>query len=154
MTLRLPNEREVEALYRRLHGDPMTHGWRVRMRHRFGYWTANAWYRAMIDSLVTDSSLWADVGGGKSVFPNDPDLSRELSRRCRLLVGVDPSENLKLISAACQRSRSKPRSVVPSLSLSHPEHSGGSLLAREILRSAQNDGVGISLNLGPLQGGK
>lgn len=64
------------------------------MRHRFRYFTPEAWYQALVDQLVTDDCRWIDVGGGKSVFPHNRKLSCELAERCDRLVGVDPSDNL------------------------------------------------------------
>ncbi len=90
----LPTERELDDLYGRLHGHPMNHGWRVRMRYRFGYHSSERWYEAVVDRLVTEGCKWIDVGGGKSVFPDSRELSKELAARCKLLVGVDPSDNI------------------------------------------------------------
>jgi SAM-dependent methyltransferase len=64
------------------------------MHHRFGYIRADLWYEALVDALVTQETRWIDVGGGKSVFPHNDPLSTILARRCALLVGVDPSENI------------------------------------------------------------
>lgn len=91
---RPPDERDLEALFRRHFGDPSDHGWRVRMRARFGYHSPDQWYEAVVDRLVTPGCRWLDVGGGKSVFPENPSLARELAGRCALLVGVDPSDNI------------------------------------------------------------
>ncbi len=93
-TFAFPTEKALDSLFRRHSGDPLQHGWRVRMRHRFHYFTAEAWYQAVVDQLVTDKCRWIDVGGGKSIFPHDRKLSCELAKRCEHLVGVDPSTNL------------------------------------------------------------
>jgi SAM-dependent methyltransferase len=90
----LPSEHDLDALFRRHYGDPMGHGWRVKMHHRFGYHHPEKWYEAVVDCLVTDGCKWIDVGGGKSIFPYNPKLSKELADRCSLLVGVDPSNNI------------------------------------------------------------
>jgi SAM-dependent methyltransferase len=91
----LPNREELQERCRALYGDIRKHGWRVRMTHRFGYFGGDAWYEATVDRLVTEHCTWVDVGGGKSVFPHNDRLSEALSRRCALLVGVDPSDNIE-----------------------------------------------------------
>ena len=80
----------VEARY----GDVSKHGWRVRRRHQFSYVSPELWYEATVGRLVNDQTHWIDVGGGKALFPHDEALSQELAGRCKLLVGVDPSENI------------------------------------------------------------
>ncbi len=89
-----PREQDVDHLFRKHYGDPGRHGWRVRMRRRFGYFSPDEWYEAVVDRLVTTGCRWVDVGGGKSIFPENEELSRDLAQRCGLLVGVDPSENI------------------------------------------------------------
>jgi len=89
-----PTERDLDSLFRRHSGDPMENGWRVRMRYRFRYHKPGSWYQAVVDRLVTGESHWLEVGGGKTVFPENRDLSRELAERSKLLVGVDPSGNI------------------------------------------------------------
>ena len=87
-------EDALEALFRRHSGDPLQHGWRVRMRHQFRYFDPDSWYQAAVEQLVTEECRWIDVGGGKSIFPHEPRLSNELAQRCKYLVGVDPSDNI------------------------------------------------------------
>jgi 2-polyprenyl-3-methyl-5-hydroxy-6-metoxy-1,4-benzoquinol methylase len=89
-----PREQDLDALFRTHHGDPSRHGWRVKMRCRFGYFSPDEWYEAVVDRLVAPGCRWIDVGGGKSIFPENEKLSRALAARCGLLVGVDPSENI------------------------------------------------------------
>src|SRR5512146_175785 len=89
-----PSSRDLEKLFARHHGNPDTHGWRVRMRRRFGYFSPDEWYEAVVDRLVTPGCRWVDVGGGHSIFPQNVPLSTELAARAGLLVGVDPSENV------------------------------------------------------------
>ncbi len=101
----LPSERDLQALFRRHQGDPDSHGWRVRMRQRFRYYSPDEWYEAVVDRLVTPGCRWVDVGGGRSIFPENESLSRELAGRCGLLVGVDPSENIFSIPFVHERAR-------------------------------------------------
>ena len=89
-----PSQKTVDAVFRRHFGDPLQNGWRVRMRHKFGYFLPEEWYQAVVDQMVTDKCRWIDVGGGKSIFPDNRRLSAELAERCAHLVGVDPSEGI------------------------------------------------------------
>ncbi|MHB0954809.1 MAG: class I SAM-dependent methyltransferase [Pirellulaceae bacterium] len=76
-------------------GDIDKQGWRVQLQSKFGYVPPEMWYRAVVDRLVTERTTWIDVGGGKAVFPHSDDLTRTLVQRCRMLVGVDPSDNIE-----------------------------------------------------------
>jgi len=64
------------------------------MRRRFGYYTPDDVYEGLLAQLVQEGMAWMDVGGGRDVFPQNPRLARLLASRCRLLVGVDPSDNI------------------------------------------------------------
>ncbi len=101
-----PGEDDLEALFRRHYGDPADHGWRVRLRHRFRYFSPDQWYEAIVDRLVTPGCRWVDVGGGTSLFVENEQLSRELADRCAFLVGVDPSDNICANQLVHQRVRS------------------------------------------------
>jgi len=76
------------------YGDRLTMGWSPRRRIELGYTLAGDIYECFIDSLVKEDTKWLDVGGGRSVLPHNPDLSRSLARRCYSLTSVDPSENV------------------------------------------------------------
>jgi SAM-dependent methyltransferase len=91
----LPHETDLDNLFRKYHGDPRNHGWRVRMRRWFGYFSPDQWYHGVVDRLVNNGCRWIDVGGGKSVFPGATALARDIASRCGALVGVDPSDNLE-----------------------------------------------------------
>ncbi len=69
-------------------------GWWARRRERFGYFSPDDHYEALLRRLVTPETRWLDAGSGRSPFPHNPSLATELSQRCRLLVGVDPSPNV------------------------------------------------------------
>ncbi|PHR94613.1 MAG: hypothetical protein COA78_31975 [Blastopirellula sp.] len=104
-TFSFPSEETLASLFRRHDGDPVQNGWCVRMRHKFGYFTPEAWYQAVVDNLVTDESKWIDVGGGKSIFPFNEKLSCELAERSDFLVGVDPSDNINQNDLVNERSQ-------------------------------------------------
>ena len=69
-------------------------GWSPRLRQRFGYFTPDECYEALLLRLVGPGTDWLDVGCGHDLFPSNPALGRLLYSRCRLLVGIDPSENV------------------------------------------------------------
>jgi 2-polyprenyl-3-methyl-5-hydroxy-6-metoxy-1,4-benzoquinol methylase len=94
MSAILPSATDLDNLFRKHHGDPRNHGWRVRMRYWFGYFPSEQWYEGVVERLVIAGCRWIDVGGGKCVFPHNAKLARELADRCGALVGVDPSDNL------------------------------------------------------------
>ncbi len=65
------------------------------MWRRFGYYSPQLVYETLVAGLVTDTTRWLDVGGGKSLFPHNEPLAAALAQRCALLVGVDPSDNIR-----------------------------------------------------------
>jgi ubiquinone/menaquinone biosynthesis C-methylase UbiE len=69
-------------------------GWSPRRRIKYGYTSPGDYYEAIVNKLVRPESIWVDIGGGKSIFPHNQALSRQLSQRCKKLVAVDPSNNV------------------------------------------------------------
>lgn len=91
----LPTTEDVLRLLTLKHEDPQQEGWAVRARYRHGYFIPDDIYTAVVERHVTAHARWLDVGGGRSVFPFHRALAKILAERCRLLVGVDPSDNLQ-----------------------------------------------------------
>jgi 2-polyprenyl-3-methyl-5-hydroxy-6-metoxy-1,4-benzoquinol methylase len=89
-----PTRQELDALFQIKYGDPATTGWGPRQRLRFGYFTPDDVYEAIVAKLVTPGCSWIDLGCGREVFPGNPRLARQLASRCKLLMGVDESENI------------------------------------------------------------
>ncbi len=85
---------QIKSFHQRLYGDVRKHGWRIRLNHRFGFHPPDFWYELVVDELVTEQTRWIDVGGGKSMFPHNPRLAQELSKRCQYLLAVDPSSTV------------------------------------------------------------
>jgi SAM-dependent methyltransferase len=81
-------------LLRIKYGPPETMGPAPRLRQRFGYVNPDDWYEATLFELVKPSTVWLDVGCGHSVFPFNRPAAKLLGKRCRLLVGLDPSDNI------------------------------------------------------------
>ena len=77
------------------YGPSVAHGWTPRLRARFGYRSPDDWYEATLFHFVGPSTEWLDVGCGRNVFPSNPAGAAFLARTCRLLVGIDPSRNVR-----------------------------------------------------------
>jgi SAM-dependent methyltransferase len=65
-------------------------GWSPRLRQRFGYFTPDEWYEAVLFHLIDRNTEWLDVGSGRELFPFNKKLGDVLSSRCKILVGIDP----------------------------------------------------------------
>ena len=90
----LVQQADLLAVFRQKYGDPATTGVNPRRRFRFGYFSPDDYYEAVVEKLVTPGCRWLDVGGGRDVFPSNPTLAKQLAERCGHLVGVDPSANI------------------------------------------------------------
>jgi len=73
---------------------PLAVGWGPRIRSKFGYFTPDEHYEAVVSRLVGPGCTWLDVGCGRNVFVNNRALAKNLASRCRLLVGVDPDDTI------------------------------------------------------------
>ncbi|WP_143393033.1 class I SAM-dependent methyltransferase [Fimbriiglobus ruber] len=85
---------DVMSIFQMKYGAPDSLGPNPRRRFRYGYFSPDDYYEALVDKLVTPGCRWLDVGGGRDVFPNNLELSRRLAERCGWLTGVDPSPNI------------------------------------------------------------
>jgi ubiquinone/menaquinone biosynthesis C-methylase UbiE len=84
----------LPSVLRLKYGAPEQMGPAPRLRQRFGYSSPSDWYEAAVFGLVSDTTTWLDVGCGRNVFPFNRAAAKILSQRCRLLVGLDPSDNI------------------------------------------------------------
>ncbi len=87
-----PPSASIEQVLDLKYGSAAVRGWGPRLRERFGYRTPDDWYEALVFDLVTEETNWLDVGCGRSMFPSNPAGAGLLARRCRRLVGLDPSD--------------------------------------------------------------
>jgi SAM-dependent methyltransferase len=85
---------EVAELVTVKYGNIAEGGWGPRLRRRFGYCTPDDWYEATLCRLVNAETEWLDVGCGRAIFPSNVPTAVMLAERCRLLAGVDPSDNV------------------------------------------------------------
>jgi 2-polyprenyl-3-methyl-5-hydroxy-6-metoxy-1,4-benzoquinol methylase len=90
----LPGPDELQAVFRSRYGPPDRLGPLPRLWTRFGYYTPDVYYEATVAKLAAPGCRWLDVGGGRDVFPDNPDLARQLADRAADLVAVDPSPNV------------------------------------------------------------
>jgi SAM-dependent methyltransferase len=88
-----PSRAALDDVCRLKYGDPPP-GWSPRMRRRFGYFSPDDRYEAVVAGAVHGDTLWLDVGCGRFLFPSNEKLARALADRCRLLVGVDPDATI------------------------------------------------------------
>lgn len=86
--------KDLEQAFRLKHGDLSRAGWLPRMQRAFDYFNPEDCYEALVAKLVQPQTRWLDVGCGRMTFPSNHRLARVLADRCRLLVGVDPSNTL------------------------------------------------------------
>ena len=65
------------------------------MRLKHGYFTPDDYYEALVGRLLHDGAEWCDVGCGRNIFPENPDLARQYASRCRFVFGIDPDDNVR-----------------------------------------------------------
>lgn len=89
-----PTVEDLKQICRLKQGGSEGLGWSPRMRLAFGYFTPDEYYEALCRKLICQDSVWADVGCGRDVFPNNRPLAQMLADTCEVLVGVDPDETI------------------------------------------------------------
>lgn len=90
----LPSQTDLEQLFLQKYGKADAVGWGPSLRRRWGYYLPADVYEALLMRLVFEGCVWLDVGGGRQVFPENPQLTRELVARCPRVVAVDPDDNV------------------------------------------------------------
>lgn len=89
-----PTRAELEEVFRLKFGDPKATGWLPALMHRWGYFTPDEHYEALLAKMVRPGQPWLDVGGGRDLFPHNRPLAAQLSERSGDVTGVDPDETL------------------------------------------------------------
>ena len=69
-------------------------GWNVLLRQKYGYFTPDEYYSAVLSHYVTPQTNWLDVGCGRHILPHNHNLATILAARCKSLTGIDPSDNV------------------------------------------------------------
>lgn len=101
-----PSSVELQEVVKLRHDeDPPRLGWAALIRQRYGYFTPDEIYEAVIEKLATPGCSWLDVGCGRQVFPNNRRLAEVLADRCDLLVGVDPDATIEENEVVHQKAR-------------------------------------------------
>jgi SAM-dependent methyltransferase len=85
---------ELRKVFAIKYGDLARCGWNPRIRYRFGYFSPDEHYEALVMRLVHQGCAWLDVGCGRHVFPSNAPLARLLADRAAVLVGLDPDPTL------------------------------------------------------------
>ncbi len=91
----LPTAADLDRLFDAKYRRPT--GWvgaQPARRKRYGYFTPDDVYEATVEKLLPAGGRWLDVGGGRDVFPSNPQLAEELAARAGRMVAVDPSPNV------------------------------------------------------------
>jgi 2-polyprenyl-3-methyl-5-hydroxy-6-metoxy-1,4-benzoquinol methylase len=86
---------DIDAMYEGKFGVKEKVGWHPRLCREMNYYSPDIYYEALVAKLVFPGCRWLDVGCGRDVFPNNPDLARFLSDRAGFLYGIDPDDNVK-----------------------------------------------------------
>jgi 2-polyprenyl-3-methyl-5-hydroxy-6-metoxy-1,4-benzoquinol methylase len=89
-----PTRADLDRVFRAKHGNLENAGWSPKMRFRYGYYTPDEYYEAVVANLVKDGCSWIDVGGGRNIFPFNQPLAQTLAKRSALVVGVDPDDTV------------------------------------------------------------
>ncbi len=69
-------------------------GWGPKLRKRFGYFTPDDQYEAIVEGIVTDRITWADIGCGRGMFGSNRRLARRLTQRAGYVLGMDPDPTI------------------------------------------------------------
>lgn len=93
--VRLPDAGALRQMFHLRYGSADALGWGPRLRARYGYYTPDDVYEALLAGLIVEGSRWLDAGCGRELFPNNRALAEVLARRCARLVGVDPDPTLQ-----------------------------------------------------------
>lgn len=89
-----PGNEELMDVYRRKYFQAGEPGWGPKLRLSFGYFAADDHYEALVSRLVQEGTVWADVGCGRDIFPQNRPMAAELCERARYVLGIDPDPNI------------------------------------------------------------
>jgi SAM-dependent methyltransferase len=72
-----------------------TLGWGPRQRLAAGYFSPDDHYEALVGKLLAPGAKWCDVGCGRNMFPDYPELAQQYAARCKFVFGIDPDDNVR-----------------------------------------------------------
>ena len=90
----VPTQQQLLRIFHKKYGSAEDLDWGPGLRRRFGYLNPDDWYETIVYDLVTSGIKWLDIGCGRDIFPSNRLLAAELSKKCHLLVGVDPDPTI------------------------------------------------------------
>jgi SAM-dependent methyltransferase len=93
-TVSLPTESEIRKVFDAKYRSGPRLGKAPALRLHWRYFTPDDHYEALLAGLVNEQTRWLDVGCGRDIFPSNRALAEALSKRCSLLVGVDPDATI------------------------------------------------------------
>lgn len=86
---------DLMAVFRQKYNRTATLGWGPQMRLDHEYFTPDDHYEALVGKLLKPGADWCDVGCGRNIFPENPDLARSYAKRCGYVFGIDPDDNVR-----------------------------------------------------------
>jgi SAM-dependent methyltransferase len=90
-----PDRDELLAVFQQKYGRRSPLGWGPRMRLASGYFTPDDHYEALVGRMLPAGAEWCDVGCGRNMFPDNPELAQRYAARCRFVYGIDPDDNVR-----------------------------------------------------------
>jgi 2-polyprenyl-3-methyl-5-hydroxy-6-metoxy-1,4-benzoquinol methylase len=70
-------------------------GWGPSLRLKYGYFSPDDYYEALVGKLLLPGAEWCDVGCGRKIFPDYPELAQQYASRCSYVFGIDPDDNVR-----------------------------------------------------------
>lgn len=90
-----PSIDELTAFYNSKYGCKAGVGWAPKMRLAFDYFTPDDRYQLLVGKLLPEDADWCDVGCGRDIFPDNPELAERYTARCSFVYGIDPDDNVR-----------------------------------------------------------
>lgn len=91
----MPDQDALMAVYRDKYYQQGEPGWSPKLRLRYGYFTPDDYYEAVVARLVQPGMSWVDIGCGRDIFPSNPVLAEKIAQRCGYVYGIDPDANIR-----------------------------------------------------------
>lgn len=90
-----PSHAELMAVFESKYRRHRELSWGPKTRLEFGYFTPDDHYEALVGKLLNSGSEWCDVGCGRDIFPQNPELAKRYAARCHHVFGIDPDDNVR-----------------------------------------------------------
>ena len=86
---------ELMAVFRQKYSRTPSWAGVPQMRLEFDYFTPDDHYEALVGKLLAAEAEWCDVGCGRNIFPDNPELASQYAARCAIVFGIDPDDNVR-----------------------------------------------------------